>query len=377
MIDILNEIEKVCLDNPIDLKPSVFNRYMMLGKNHDNTKTAYCFSVPICNSYTNQIGDLKFHHNKSGSFCYGTSSTVSISDTIWLKNEYGSCQLSLQGKIVMKTDKTICLFTDAGFVEIRPTLNGLYFKVPCSLKKETTIQMAIDSLHDSIKSNDKYFAIMREEFVPLVTVSCVGILDGEGNVIAPCKMSCQVANEKEYTLKFKSESQWGEYIAYEVNMYEEKLFHDTTVESQNPEINNAFGGIAFIGQTEVFGEQMLYSRLDFLKILPLQNKKIVEAVLHIPKLNDGILGLIAHHIASRFCSFGTNWENKIPVAQQFSESAVFNGYYHLNITELVKSIKNKKNENFVIKANKENDKPVVISTGDSFFHPQILEIKFK
>lgn len=377
MIDIFSEIDKVCLNNPIELKPNIFNRYMMIGKNSDNTKSAYCFSVPICNIHTNQICDLKFHHNKSGSFCYGTSSTVSVTDVIWLKNEYGSCQLSLQGKIVMKTDKTICLFTDDGCVEIRPTLNGLCFKVPYSFKREIMVNMVVDSLHNSAKYNDKYFAIMRGEFVPLVTVSCVGVLDGEGNVIAPCKMSCQVANEKEYTLKFKSESQLGEYIAYEVNMYEEKLFQDTTVESQNPEINNAFGGVAFIGRTDVFGEQMLYSRVDFLKILTLQNKSIIDAVLHIPKLNDGILRLNAHHIATRFCSFGTNWENKIPVAQQFSESAVFNGYYHLNITELVKSIKNKKNENFVIQANKENDKPVVISTGDSFFHPQILEIKFK
>ena len=114
MIDILSEIDKVCLNNPIDLKPNIFNRYMMIGKNSDNTKTAFCFSVPICNIHTNQIGDLKFHHNKFGSFCYGTSSTISVTDVVWLKNEYGACQLSLQGKIVMKTDKTICLFTDDG-----------------------------------------------------------------------------------------------------------------------------------------------------------------------------------------------------------------------------------------------------------------------
>ena len=43
-------------------------------------------------------------------------------------------------------------------------------------------------------------------------------------------------------------------------MYERKLFLDTTVESKNIDVNNAFGSIAFIGNTDIFGEQWLYSR---------------------------------------------------------------------------------------------------------------------
>ena len=159
-------------------------------------------------------------------------------------------------------------------------------------------------------------------------------------------------------------------------MQETKLFQDTTVESRHPKMNNAFGGTAFLGQTDIFGEQWLYSRLEFSNLPQLQNKRILKAILHIPKLNNSNCLLTIHHISARFCSFGSNWKNKISITDPLTESVISNGYYHLDITNLIRDIK-KKSENYVIRAKDLNSKPAIISTGDSFFKPQILEVKFK
>ena len=78
----------------------------------------------------------------------------------------------------------------------------------------------------------------------------------------------------------------AECILFEINLYERKLFLDTTVESKNIGVNNAFGSIAFVGDTEQFGEQWLYSRPAFSLISELYEKSLNYAVLHIPKYSD-------------------------------------------------------------------------------------------
>lgn len=376
MISIINEIEKISFDKPLQIDPVNYNRHMIVSRNSDRTKTAYCFSVPIFNEQLKNIVDLKFHHNKFESYCLGSSATITIADTAHFQNNYGSCCVSSLGKIAKRTNDTIYMDSTTGCIEISPTLNGLLFKVPCSVAHESTIRISIDCSFESIRSNDKYFAIMREKYVPFITVSCVGTLNSRGQVIAPCDISYREVNDKEYILTIKSESKRGKYIAYEINMHEVKLFEDTTVESQHPSINNAFGGTAFLGETKDFGEQWLYSRLNFSILPQLHNKKIMKAVLHIPKLNNGDCPLIANRILERFCSFGSNWENKISITEQFSESVASNGYQHLDITELVRNI-NEKTGNFVVRANTQKNKSTVVSTGDSYCHPQILEIKYQ
>lgn len=376
MISIINEIEKISFDKPLQIDPVNYNRYMVVSRNSDRTKTAYCFSVPIYNEQLKNTVDLKFHHNKFESYCLGSSATITIADTAHFQNNYGSCRISSLGKLAKRTNDTIYMDSTTGCIEISPTLNGLLFKVPCSVAHESTIQISIDRSFESIRSNDKYFAIMREKFVPFITVSGVGTLNSRGQVIAPCDISYHAVNDKEYVLTIKSKSKFGKHIAYEINMHEAKLFEDTTVESQHPSINNAFGGSAFLGETKYFGEQWLYSRLNFSILPQLHNKKIMKAVLHIPKLNNGDCLLVANRILERFCSFGSNWENKISITEQFSESVASNGYHHLDTTELVRNI-NDKSGNFVVLAKAQKNKLAVISTGDSYYHPQILEIKYQ
>ena len=119
---------------------------------------------------------------------------------------------------------------------------------------------------------------MKERFRPLVVFSCVGSLDAAGNIIAPAKITYQKLTDKKYHLSISSTSPMARFIMFEGNLYENKLFQGTTVESNNILVNNAFGSVGFIGNTAMFGEQWLYSRLDYSKIQEIMDKSIHKAI---------------------------------------------------------------------------------------------------
>ena len=176
-------------------------------------------------------------------------------------------------------------------------------------------------------------------------------------------------------MTFVNSSKAHTRFAVEINLQESKLFQDTTVESVHPTTNNAFGGISFLGQSKMFGEQWLYSRLELANLSQLQNRKIIKSILHIPQLGNNACPITLHKITKRFCSFGSNWENKIPIQESIAASYESNGYYHLDLTRLLGNF-SKKSENFVLRGDS-SKKPVIIPTGDSFYAPQILEVKYQ
>lgn len=374
MESIWKEINTIRTNRTTTIDYNNYNRYMVVSDGHDKTKTAYCFGVPIYNPFTRSIPEMKFFHSKANSIHIGSNATITVTDVAQLKDQYGSCYVSLPGTISRKTVDAIFFTTESGYAEMRPTLNGLYFKVPRS--QSSTIRLCTNRLFDSVKSNNKYFAIMNQTVIPFITVSCIGTLNEHDNVIAPCEVVFQKVNEKEYLLTFQTKSKLGTYFAYEINMYEPKLFQDTTVESKHPTMNNVYGGTAFLGNTDEFGEQWLYSRLEFSCLPELQNKRILKAIWHIPKLNNSKITLAANNISARFCSFGSNWNNKISIAEPIAESIFSKGYHHLDITTMIDRIK-KGDNNFVIRSQTSNNKPAVISTGDSFFQPHILEVTYR
>ena len=162
-------------------------------------------------------------------------------------------------------------------------------------------------------------------------------------------------------------------------MQDEKLFQDTTVESKNPKQNNAFGGTAFIGSTDAYGEQWLYSRPDISKIKDLFNKSIKKAVLYIPTLNQSGTLLTMVGLKTRFCSFGSNWNNKKMGYVNVSSSESVPGYHRIDITNIITNSYRIQpgTEGWIIKSGSKDNGFSVISTGDSFYAPQILEITFK
>ena len=375
MNSVIQEIEKIRNGKSFRLIDSFHNRYSVVCREADGTRTAYCFSVPIRNVKTGELVDLRFSHNKNESVFIGSEASVSVSDRAKLTNSYGQCEVSFQGRVSKKTAEAIC-FTDS-FVktEIRPTLNGLLVFMNCKTNFQPKLVLRLDRSFKATRVNDRVFSVMREKYIPFVTVSCIGQFNSNGEVIAPCEIQNEKLGEKEYLLTVLQNGRNESRIAVEINLQEPKLFQDTTVERQNPKKNNAFGGTAFLGESKQFGEQWLYSRLEISNIRELQNKRVLKAVLHIPQLGYFKKHLIVRTIAKRFCSFGSNWENKIAVFDPVAESTVSNGYQHLDLSAILGDLRNK-SENYVIQALSEKC-PVIISTGDSSYAPQILEVQFK
>lgn len=276
----------------------------------------------------------------------------------------------------MKREDVACIDYNNCRTEIHPTLNGVLVVMDYTkTQTEPGFILNLDRDFESILSNDKYFSVMRENFIPFITVSCIGELDTSGKVAAPCEVHNQKLGSREYALTFSGSKRPKSRIAFEINMQETKLFQDTTVESKHAEINNAFGGIAFLGESREFGEQWLYSRIELSNISPLQGKRIRKTFLHIPNVGPYGAQLTVNRISARFCSFGSNWQNKIAISEPVAESTLSNGYYHLDMTNLLGNMR-KKSENFVIRA-RTSSKGAVIPTGDNFCFPQILEVQFQ
>lgn len=376
MTSVFKEIEKLHKDSSINLIEAFTNRYTVLCQEADKTKTAYCFSVPIRNIKTNNIVDLCFsHHNHTSTFT-GSEATVKINDKASLFNQHGKCDIIFQNNTSKKTNNMVCLSNGKHYVEFYPTLNGMLLIMESDWGEHyPQLTLRLDRAFQSIRKNGKYFSVMREKFVPFVTVSCIGVINAQGEVLAPCEIRHRKLGELEYLLTFRPSQKTKNRIAIEINLQETKLFQDTTVESKHPKLNNAFGGISFLGESKEFGEQWLYARLQILNIPQFQGKRILDAVLHIPKLGHHTTPLTIHGVRARFCSFGSNWNNKIALADPVSHSFISNGYYHFNMTDILGNF-SKESENFIIKSNKA-DKPAIIPTGDSFYAPQILEVHYQ
>ena len=376
MNSIFKEIDKLRTGDPIHWVEMLSNRYTIYCQEENRAKTAYCFSVPIRNIKTNDVVNLRFFHNKHGSTFVGSEVKISITDKVKLINQYGQCDIIINGTVLKKTEEAVFFANDKQRIEIRPTLNGIILTLECNpLSDLPKISLRFTNSFELIRSNDKFFSVMREKFIPFITASCIGTVNAYGKVVAPCKIYNQRLNDFEYVLTFCPESKSQHRIAVEINMQETKLFQDTTVESKNPTLNNAFGGVSFLGTSKLFGEQLLYSRLEISNIAQLQGKRIIKSILHIPQLGYNTPPIAVNRISKRFCSFGSNWENKIAITDTIAVSSASNGYYHLDITKLLGDFR-KKSENFVIRETTTN-KPAIIPTGDSFYAPQILEVKYQ
>ena len=260
-------------------------------------------------------------------------------------------------------------------VTILPTLNGLRFVVK---GKTFNFLLKSETKQNGIRFNPTCFSIMREKFKPFFSVATLYATNGKG-VFSPVEMKYQDKGSQTYELDLFHEVQDGTFL-FEMNLYEPKLFQDTTVESLHPDANNAYGAVGFIGRTEELGEQWLYSRPDFGKISDLTSEKIAKVLLHIPVLNESADRIDVYTPEKRFCSFGSTWNKKIHPTAMAATSARRGKYLTVDVTAMFTSHEDRTlvyNEGLILRKPKGNTDFIAISTGDSYSAPQILEIQFK
>lgn len=256
---IVGEIKVLRKGGPIRVDHRNANRYRLVLQEENGSSTAYCFSTPIYNLRTGKILDFAFH--QSGGVCCsaGSGSSITVSEDVLLENAEGYCRASLRGKPVYHTPGEL----RTGRETLYPAANGVAYKVRCSSDAPYRLRVSVGRPFLQIRENRKCFALMREEFQPYLSVSSIGAVNAGGQVIAPAELAYEKASDREYILYIKPCCASAAYVMFEVNLYEPKLFQDTTVESENPGMNNAFGGIAFLGNTRMYGEQWLYTRAGF------------------------------------------------------------------------------------------------------------------
>lgn len=375
MKSVLDEISKLRKGRPIIIDYKNSNRYRVVVIEQDGSKTAYYFTAPIYNNRTRKAVDMKFYTNGETICSTGSNANITISNNIRMENAEGSCVVSLSGRARLISDyETIC-----GNERIFPTTNGVTIRSISSDGKPYTFTIEISKPFLEVRANDKYFALMSEQFRPFVAVSCLGTADVNGNIISPARISYQKNSDRKYTISVIPCSASGKTVDLEINLYEPKLFQDTTVESKNPKANNAFGSVGFIGTTTEFGEQWLYTRPDFSKMNELNDKKILRAILHLPKLNSSTVELTALKVSARFCSFGSTWDNKIAAASSLTDSQTTDHYIDLNMMPILADKHGRliQGEGFILQAKRNDSGFSVITTGDNYLAPQILEIGYR
>lgn len=376
MQSVLGEISKLRRGSPIIIDYHNSNRYRLVVQESNGTKTAYYFSTPIYSRRTRKMIDVKFQSNGDAIFSTGSNTNITVSKNVLIENAEGSCSIELsQNCNLISSQKVRC-----GSMVLIPTTNGVAFKCALKTNEKATFTIEVGQPFLNVRANDRCFALMKERFRPFVVFSCIGTVDTSGDVIAPAKIEYQKLTDRHYRIAIFSTSPLAQSVLFEANLYENKLFQDTTVESMNPSTNNAFGSVGFIGNSSAYGEQWLYTRLDYSRIPEIMDKRIQKAVLHMPKLNQSKVEFSAYKVSARFCSFGSNWDNKIPGETPVSDSSSQNGYQSLDFTSLLIDGRTKtitKSEGLILKPKVKGSGFSVIATGDSYLAPQIMEINFR
>ena len=305
----------------------------------------------------------------------GSNASCMFTDHVRMENEEGICRVSLEKPVVFLEEWK--LLSQNHY--LYPTLNGFAYQISCQGGCSYSFELEAGRSFMEIRANDKCFCLMSEPFHPFVTVSAIGTMDSNDDVIAPAQITYQKLADRKYRLTVTPCSSKGRWIWVEINLYEAKLIQDTTVESANPKMNNAFGGTAFIGHTPEFGEQWLYTRLDFSKMPELADRRIRRAILHLPTYNQSELKLEALRLPMRFCSFGSIWENKIQAPETISYSEKERHYRDVDLTSLLADTRTggfTRNDGILLRPSKKGGGFLAIATGDSFYAPQIYEINY-
>ena len=263
MNSVLKEIKKLRGEKPINIDYSNSNRYRVVMKEENGTRTAYYFSTPIYNNKTKKVVDMKFRKKSGAIYLVGSNANITFTNHVRMENGEGFCKISLPKPISYIAEQELKCGND----RIYPTTNGLVYKAACQGENSFFFELEVDTHFLKTRFNNKYFSLMKEKFRPFVTVSCIGTADANGEIIAPAKITYQQLNNRKYCLTVTPCSPMGKWVLFEANLYETKLIQDTTVESANPTMNNAFGSFAFVGNTVQYGEQWLYSKVDFRKLL--------------------------------------------------------------------------------------------------------------
>ena len=353
MEDIKKEFVRFTKNREEDILMNDNNPYRILRKTNRDLSVYYC-SLPIfihghlLNPLWVKSGDCYIYEGINARICVAGERVI-------MENENGKAEVSFDGE-----------------VELQPTYNGIVAE-----SSENNVKVFIRADADRcVRENGSFWALMKSEYQPFFVLS--GLFGRVKGGLCPLKMKAKrEKDEFEVTIEGGTDT---EKLLFEMNLHVPKLIFDTTVESKSPTKNNVFGSVAFLGRTEEYGEQWLYSRIDSMRMSDLSGYRVESAKLYLPRLDNGVSGkLEAYKLGSVWCSFGISWDTKVAFSEKMKGVKSWGSYEEIEISDIVRDmlrVQEARNPGFVIKS-REGSNCIAVATGDSYYRPQILKIQLK
>ncbi len=350
------------------------NIYRVLIQEADS-QTAYYFNTPVYRRSSGRLVDLNFLETGGVRMFEGANSMITSSGRkMKLSDSFGDLLIDLDG---MEGAECVGGVLYGRSIRVEPTLNGIAVEASMQGGEPFTFEMRTTEAFERIKSNSKYIAFMREQFAPFFVISTLYARENGSGKVFPATVTLERVSDRTYLVHVEASTRKAHTLLFEINLYEGKFFQDTTVESRSPSRNNCYGSVAFLGQTLMLGEQWLYTKTSRKKVFDIERMPIRYVRMYIPIFEKGKNPLTAFLPRARFCSFGSNWKNKIACGDQLTVSESIDGYYRLDLTALLTDPKThclRRSEGVVLRNMPGHEDCSVIATGDCCYAPQILEV---
>ena len=391
---ILNEIKR-CRGKPdVSLKKINNNCFRMMCYESDKELSAYYFSCPIYRNLNKKLITLDFERKDNLFVFNGVNATIEIGKKCKISNKVGEIQvdgfnLSLIRK-QMDQDmfgdfrNTLFINEDKENILIFPTYNGIAIQITTEKNEKVRKFKLFTDKKCVIWGNGRYAALMIEDRQPFVTINamCIGGKGSRNFLPIYCYMQ---EEENGYSLILdlghlvNLDCCKKTYI-FTLDLYASKSIFDTTVESANPDMNNSYGSIAFIGESKFFGEQWLFTRIDAAQLLDLRYFSVKTAKLYVKKYGGGTSNVNIVRMDTPWCSFGNTWNTKAETGELVSQAKLEKSYLVADITKVIRKMLNQSGEpdsGVVLRPEStwNSTDAIIVATADNYFTPQILEIK--
>ena len=367
----LDEVLQLASDASLCLSSKQSNRYGLQFIS-ENGGENYYFSTPIYQQDTHKLLCLQFQQQGDSFIFWGSSCTVIVSRKEICFIQKGQDLVVLFKNPIVWTFDNGALFSER--MSISPTNNGVMLAGDLDVMQ---FDVFTSIYYQGFRKSKNCVGLMENHFKPIFNFSALFAKNDE-NRLSPLLMSYFEQNKHEGKVAFFATDERCTQGVIEMNFYEPKLMQDTPVSEKRPAENNAFGAIAFMGQSEYYGSQWFYFRPEFHNVPEMKNKVIQKITLYLPYWNTSDLLMEMHNLQSRFCSFGSNWENKIGTGERKYAASQKDGYLSIDVTKLYSySGQLTASIGTVLIAKSMNQASFqIISTADCYARPPILCVKY-
>lgn len=367
MTSVLKEILTLRNGYPPLILRTEENPYIVTAEEQNNSKTAYCFSIPV-RTDSGKIIQQKWRKSRNGWSYKSIGGNIFIEeDKMRMKNKTGECLFVFPDRCESyNNDKVVRNYSD-----ILPTPNGTCIRTRLGQGRE--YHLILDSFSEGIKitKNDKYISLIAKSGAPFVVMSGVCTTDSENKVRGAVDLYATKNSDKKIDIRIKPKTPVGTIMYIDIAFYQTTLFQDTTIESLHPKQNNIYGSSANIGLSVPYGEQLLYSKLMPGLIREPLNREILTAIWHIPCHGQPGTDIALVNIEKPFFPEQLKWENKPSFQKNLAKTTLKGNYLNINVTNLIQA-----DFQGVLKAHSTRGFSS-ISTANCNYAPQVLEINYK